>query len=252
MLHEYVGQWFIKAPSIKRAKPDAICSRCGATGVTLWKTSATENSCIAQIAITAKRPARSAAGDPPPGPDATGKFTLGKGSMAIAGPHIARVLTKLSPAAGAPPSLSVTYATTGIIRTWLRELAENPPSPPFVVVIFGQNASFPIIVTTDPSRIVINGASTRTMDASLTKRLLTMAAKIGPEAVRDAARLRQRLASGEGTDAQRRRDADAFAKLRNSMTTAEFRALPPPGSTELIALDGSWPQEAANQGEMTP
>jgi len=241
MFFEYVGQYFAAPPRLSPLPLGTPCSICGSVEVQLWQTSSGEASCIAQQTITRKRAARSSSADPAvPAADPSGMTAMGDGNMIIAGPHRAMIITKLLPDRIPPPGVEIKFSDKGSIRTAKLDLLENPPRPPFVVIVCEKNAKFRTRVTVDASQIAINGPSGQILNRPYLSRLIEMAGKVGAKDLLELMGLRQRLAGGAGKfkNGQQERDQAAFLDLRaaGALTSAEFRSLPSPGSPEASFL----------------
>ena len=242
MLHRYVGRWFARTPERERAQEGSACSRCGLVGAPLWISDGFgTRSCAAQLAITAKRPGRKLETDPEPGPGENGKFSMGDGAFALAGPGVAMLISRLSPVAPPPPGLEVRFAEVGAIRTAVADLRRSPPPLPFVAVLFAQKAGYPIEVSTHPSRIVLNGPNGFVSERPTISDAMRIAARIGPARALELAKLRERLASENGSAAQREKDREAFEAMigEGSVSMADFRRLPVPGSEAARAMAGA-------------
>ncbi len=116
------------------------------------------------------------------------------------------------------------------------DLLLSPPPAPFVAVAFQKSAGHPIRITTDRSRIVLNGNGACVLDRPYLEAVLQVLRRLDAKAARDMLHLRQRLAGGADykTDKERERDQEALLRLHagNAVTAADFRRLPPPGSPE--------------------
>lgn len=170
MFHEHLGRWF--APEPEPALPArTTCPLCGARDVPLH--AAAEAKCAARLAISAKRPGRRSAAEPadPAPAGSRGMVSFGAGSLAIAGPRVARAITRLLPVRPLPAHVELRYPEPGRIRQALADLLRDPPPPPFTVILFGQKAGFRARVTTDPSLIHLNGPEPATLGRARLRRL---------------------------------------------------------------------------------
>ena len=256
MFFDYVGRYFALPPKQRPMPEGTACSQCGRTGARLWQTNSGDAACAAQMSITAKRAGRKREGDPAPLPGDTGKFSFSRGAFAIAGPSVAKAITRLSPTATQPPGMEVRFfeSDRGMIRDAVRQLLRAPPAPPFTAIVFGQSAGFDAIVTTDHSKIRINGSDPLVADRATLESLARIEGRIGARQLRDLASLRQRLAGGSSTEPQRDRDEAAYAALResNEITPREFRSIPGPGTNDWLAylrISGAAEPGTASIGE---
>jgi hypothetical protein len=240
MFFDYVGRYFAFPPRLRPLPAGTSCPRCGSTTVQLWMTASNEPSCLAQQTITRKRRARASADEPAvPPKDSSGKTNMGDGSMVVAGPHTARIITKILPDMLPPPFLEIVFTKEGSIRGGILDLLQDAPEPPFVVIIFEKKAKFTTKITVDRSQIVINGTKPQVINRSRMDRLLAISQQIGRKEFYRLMELRHRLAGGEPTtDTQRERDRDALLAMRASLvlSPAEFRSLPAPRSGEADLL----------------
>ena len=116
---------------------------------------------------------------------------------------------------------------------------QDPPKPPFVVIVFEKKAIFKTRITVDPSQIFINGAKPQVINRSRINGLIAVAQRIGKTKLYRLMELRYRLAGGETiADKQREIDQEALLALRRSfvLSPAEFRSLPDPRSREADLL----------------
>ena len=104
---------------------------------------------------------------------------MGDGNMIIAGPHRAMIITKLLPDRPVPSEVEIKFSEKGCIRAAKLDLLENPPRPPFVVIVCEKNARFRTRVTVDASQIAINGPSGQILNRPYLSRLIDMAKKVG-------------------------------------------------------------------------
>jgi hypothetical protein len=241
MFFDYVGRYFASPPRLRPLPTGTSCPRCGTTTVQLWMTKSKEPSCLAQQTITRKRKGRASAEEPAiPATDPSGKTNMGDGNMVVAGPHTAKIITKILPDTLPPPSLEIVFTKEGSIRRGILDLLQNSPEPPFVVVIFEKKAIFTTSITVDRSQIFINGAKPQVINRSRINRLMAVAQQIGRKELYRLMELRHRLAGGETTtDKQRERDQEALLVMRASLvlSPAEFRSLPDPRSGEADLLN---------------
>jgi hypothetical protein len=239
MFFNYVGRYFAAPPSLRPLPLGMSCPRCGSTTAQLWMTSSKEPSCLAQQTITRKRKARASAAEPAiPAQNPSGKTAMGDGNMVVAGPHKARIVTKLLPDTPLPPSLEVVFSDRGSVRASVVDLLENPPEPPFVVIIFEKKAAFDAIVTIDRSQIFINGTKPQVINGFRLNQLLAVAQRVGTKELYRLMDLRRRLADGGTMVERREKDQDALLAMRASgvLKPSEFRSLPDPRSGEADLL----------------
>jgi hypothetical protein len=236
MFFEFAGRYFARWPRFEPAPRDAPCSVCGGLYVPLWMNDSKMAVCLAQQTITRKRRARTSAAEPLAPGGGPGKTNLSGGHFAVVGPNCALLVTNLVPDAAIPPGLEVRYGGPGSITKAKMDLLLSPPPAPFVAVAFQKSAGHPIRITTDPSRIVLNGNGACVLDRPYLEAVLQVLRRLDAKAARDMLHLRQRLAGGTDykTDKERERDQEALLRLRagNAVTAADFRRLPPPGSPE--------------------
>jgi hypothetical protein len=241
MFFDYVGRFFASPPRLRPLPAGTSCPRCGATTVQLWMTRSEEPSCLAQQTITRKRKGWAPIDEPAiPAADPSGKTSMGDGNMVVAGPHTAKIITKVLPNTLPPPSLKIVFTEEGSIRRGALDLLQNSPEPPFVVIIFEKKAIFTTTITVDRSQIFINGARRQVINSYRINRLMILAQKIGRKEFYRLMELRHRLAGGETTtDKQRERDQEALLAMRVSLilSSAEFRSLPDPRSGEADLLN---------------
>jgi hypothetical protein len=240
MFFDYVGRYFASPPRLRPLPAGTSCPRCGSTAAQLWMTNSNEPSCLAQQTITRKRKAR-ASGDEPaiPAKDPSGKTNMGDGNMVVAGPHVAKIITKILPNMLPPPSLEIVFTTEGSIRGGILDLFQGSPEPPFVAIIFEKKAIFTIKITVDRSQIFINGTKPRVINRFQVNQLIAIAQRIGSKEFFRLMDLRHRLAGGEtAMGRQRERDQEALLAMRVNLmlSLAEFRSLPDPRSGEADLL----------------
>jgi hypothetical protein len=240
MFFDYVGQYFAAPPRLRPLPGATSCPRCGSTTVPLWMTDSQEPLCLAQQTITRKRKARGSADEPAiPAQDRSGKTNMGDGNMVVAGPHTAKIITKLLPDTLPPPGLEVVFTKEGSIRGGILGLLQDPPEPPFVVIIFEKKAIFTTKITVDPSQIFINGTKPQVINRSRINDLMAVAQRIGKKELYRLMELRYRLAGGENVKhKQRDTDQEALLALRACfvLSPAEFSSLPDPRSGEVDLL----------------
>ena len=236
MFFEHAGQYFAQWPRFKALSAGTACSVCGARDVPLWQNDSKAALCLAQQTITRKRRARASADEPLVAGGGAGKTNLSGGHFAVVGPNRALLVTNLVPDAAIPPGLEVRYGGPGSITKAKMDLLLSPPPAPFVAVAFQKAAGHPIRITTDPSRIVLNGNGGCVLDRPHLEAVLRVLRRLDAKAAKDVLHLRQRLAGGANykTEKEFERDQEALLRLRagNAVTTADFRRLPPPGSPE--------------------
>jgi hypothetical protein len=240
MFFDYVGRYFASPPRLRLLPAGTSCPRCGSTGVQLWMTQSNEPSCLAQQTITRKRKARASADEPAiPAQDPSGKTNMGDGNMVVAGPHVARIITKILPDMLPPPSLEIVFTKEGSIRGGVLDLLRDSPEPPFVAIIFEKKAIFTTKITVDRSQIFINGTKPQVINRFRVNQLIAIAQRIGSKNFFRLIDLRHRLAGGEpATDRQREQDQEALLAMRVNLvlSLAEFRSLPDPRSGEADML----------------
>jgi len=235
MFYEFVGRYFSAEPRLEKLPMGTACGRCGCTEAQLWVTSYGQASCIAQQAIVRKRAGRKSPEEAcAPATDTAGMVYLGEGAFVIAGPHVARITTRLLPDLELPRSLSVEFPRPGVIREMLKELVENPPRPPFVAIRFGKSSAFEASVTHHESRVIVCGPQPLILEAPRIRELVELFAGMKPGQIAEALALRNRLASGEARDDDGGRLADL--KASHLRIAAAFRRLPSPGSAAAAML----------------
>lgn len=236
MFHEYVGRYFANEPALKRADNDATCSICGAGAPPLWVNASDRTICQAQNGITSKRPGRKDASEPLDGPTpAKGMLSFSDNAMAIAGPHVARVVTKLLPTKPLPPHLVVRFATgRKLVEDEIVNLILTPPEPPFAVFVFGQKADYRSKITVDPSRIHINGPKAYAVDRNHVLELRAIFDGMPFKDLFKAILLRHRLATGD----MQERDRDELTTLTGKypVLVRNFRRLPSVDTPTFTAL----------------
>jgi hypothetical protein len=240
MFFDYVGRYFASPPRLRPLPAGTSCPRCGSTTVQLWMTQSNEPSCLAQQTITRKRKARASADEPAiPAKDPSGKTNMGDGNMVVAGPHVAKIITKILPDIPPPPSLEIVFTKEGSIRGGVLDLLRDSPEPPFVAIIFEQKAIFTTKITVDRSQIFINGTKPQVINSFRINQLMAIAQRIGDKESFRLIDLRHRLAGGEtATGRQRERDQEALLAMRVNLvlSLAELRSLPDPRSGEADLL----------------
>ncbi len=261
MFFEHAGRYFARWPRFEPAAKGTPCSVCGALDVPLWLNDSKVALCLAQQTITRKRRARASADQPLVVGGGAGKTNLSGGHFALVGPNRALLVTNLVPDAAIPPGLEVRYGGSGSITKAKMDLLLSPPLAPFVAVAFQKSAGHPIRITTDPSRIVLNGNGECVLDRPYLEAVLRVLRRLDAKAAKDVLHLRQRLADGTDykSDKERERDQEALLRLRarNAVTAADFRRLPQPGSPEArfvleaLGLDGAHGAADANDHEGT-
>lgn len=243
MFFNYVGRYFAATPRLRPLPIGTLCLRCGATNRQLWMTSSNEPSCLAQQTITRKRKGRTSADEPAiPAETSSGMTSMGDGSMVVAGPHIARIITKVLPDTMPPPSLDIIFCGDGRIRREILSLLQHPPEPPFVVIVFEQKAIFTTTITIDRSQIFVCGPNPLVINRSRLRRLLAIAQRIGTKEFFKLMALRNRLAGGGGSKwnaKQFENDQTSLLAIRakGSISPSEFRTLPDPSSSEAGLLN---------------
>ena len=234
MFFEFAGRYFAQWPRFKPASDGTPCSVCGGLDVPLWLNDSRMAVCLAQQTITRKRRARISAAEPLAPESGHGKTNLSDGHFAVVGPNRALIVTNLVPDAAIPPGLEVRYGGPGSIMKAKMDLLLSPPPAPFVAVGFQKSAGHPIRITTDLSRIVLNGNGACVLDRPYLEAMLQVLRHLDAKAARDMLHLRQQLAGAADykTEKERERDQEALLRLHagNAVTAADFRRLPPPGS----------------------
>ena len=261
MFFEHAGRYFAQWPRFKALPAGAACSVCGARNVPLWQNDSKVALCLAQQTITRKRRARASADEPLVAGGGPGKTNFSGGHFAVVGPNRALLITNLVPNAAIPPGLEVRYGGPGFIRKAKMDLLLSPPPAPFVAVAFQKAASHPIRITTNPSRIVLNGNGECVLDRPYFEAVLRVLRRLDVKAAANLLHMRQRLAGGANYKTEKERECDQEALLRlragDAVTAADFRRLPPPGSPEArfvleaLGLDEAPGAADANDKERT-
>jgi hypothetical protein len=235
LFYEHVGVYFSTPSKLKPLPSGTACSVCGSTIMPLGQTSTGQAVCQAQQTITRKRAGRDSADVPcQPAANPAGMKAFADRNMVVAGPQVARVVTKLLPNVLLPAQVEVQFPGSRVLERLLADTLAHPPEPPFVVIVFGQAAGFRSAVTTDMSRIHINGPDGFTVDTRQVLDLMALFAGMKLPKVLALLDLRDRLATGE----PRPEDLAALLDLRAEAPAlaATLRRLPSPGSAAAIAL----------------
>lgn len=235
MAFDHIIKYFTPEQTLRRLPAGTACPLCGSPRSALWKTGSGDIKCLAQLGIACKR-ARRGVDDPlEPRPGLSGMVAFSDGSMLVAGPHVARVVTKLYPVHPIPDDVTVIYPSKGAIRDELISLIRNPPEPPFVAIVFGQKAGFRAEITVDPSRIVVNGPDGHTVDRPYLLELVDLLKDTSQRERGEIFGLRARIALGVAS----RSDRDTLERLKTDHPeiVAAFRRLPSPGSSVVTALN---------------
>lgn len=235
LAYDRIIRFFTPEPTLKPAQKGTPCPLCGSQLARLWRTSSGEVKCLAQLGISGKRAGRAETDAVIPRPDLSGKVCFGDGAMLIAGEHVARVVTRLYPVSPIPNDVVVLYPTKGTIRAELTALAQNPPEPPFVVIVFGQKAGFSTQITVDTSLLVINGPDPYVIDRAYLLELARLFEALSAKERSEILSLRARLALG--TPLSTDRAAMARLKTNHPEVVRIFRRLPAPGSATSTFLN---------------
>lgn len=229
MFFEYVGLHFASAPKLKPLQIGTKCPICGSNSAFLWETAVGKAQCLPQNTITRKRAGRTSAEQPcVSAADPSGNTSFAVGSMAVAGPSVARVVTRVLPDAPLPDTITVLFFEKGCVSRFIIDLVMNSPDPPFAALIFGKKAGFRSAVTIDSSLIKIGGPESFDIPTSLLREWLRLFEGMKDSAISTALTLRMRFARGEiGID-----DREALAELRrlHPEIVSSFRNLPTPGT----------------------
>ncbi|TPV99632.1 MAG: hypothetical protein USCAAHI_00935 [Beijerinckiaceae bacterium] len=227
MFFEYVGLHFASTPKFKSLPIGTTCPICGSNSARLWRTAVGSAQCLPQNTITRKRAGRKSAKQPcVPAADPSGTKSFADGSMAVTGPSVARVVTRVLPDAPLPDMITVLFPEKGCVSRFIIDLVMSPPEPPFAALIFGKKAGFRSAVTIDTSLIKIGGPEGFDIPTSLLREWLRLFEGMKDSAISNALTLRIRLARGEiGID-----DREALAELRrlHPEIVSSFRKLPTP------------------------
>lgn len=241
MLYEHALQYFEKEPAFKRAPEGTQCSVCGATDVALWINGTGDAVCRAQMAITSKRVGRKSPDDAcvPALDGEKGMDCFTDGHLAVVGPDVSLVVTKVLPTKPLPPSLEVRFPTNGTRAAVLADILRSPPRPPFTVFFFGKKANGPTMgETVDASRIFITDgldkAGGYAVDREYVLGLLALFDGMKWKRVHEILALRARMATGEDTES----DENMYLALKDTHPgiMAEWRRLPSPDSPPARAL----------------
>lgn len=177
MFFDYLGKYF--APALAKADllaDGARCAICGGRGIALSASPTTGVPvCLAQTTITRKRADRGSPDVPPDPPPAGKRAVTGlEGAAAVAGPHVAWMISKVHAETVLPPHVRADYLTSGAgqVRAMLRQIVLAPPRPPFVVLLLGKSSGFRVEITEHPSFIRINGPNEAWVDAERLRRVL--------------------------------------------------------------------------------
>lgn len=156
------------------------------------------------------------------------------GSMAVAGPFVARVVTRVLPNKPIPGTITIQFPENGGMSRFIIDLVMNPPKPPFVALVFGKKAGFCSAVTVDLSLIRISGPEGFDVPTPIVREWLSLFDGMQESAIVKVLALRARFARGE-IDAI---DRDALAELRrlSPEIVSSFRKLPSPGTRQAAVL----------------
>jgi hypothetical protein len=235
MFFEHVGHYFAAEPKLKPLPIGTVCPICGSTSARLWKTDAGQAQCLAQNTVTRRRAGRKSRNEPcTPAANPWGKIAFVAGSMAVAGPFVARVVTRVLPDKPIPETITVGYPENGGLSRFIVGLVMNPPKPPFVALVFGKKAGFRSAATVDPSLIRISGPEGFDVPTPIVREWLSLFEGMQESAIGKVLASRVRFARGE-IDAI---DRDALAELRRlrSEIVSSFRELPGPGTPQAAVL----------------
>lgn len=194
LLYEHLLRYFTDeatAPPIGHAR----CKICGAIVDCVRLDKATmEGTCLAQHAITTKRPERLVDGARPthdapvrPGFNAFND----KYSVMIASAERGFINTDIRPVMQLPDNITAVRKGEKPIGEIRSDLLENPPAAPYVAIILeGRNASIPIILVENDDEVVISGGDTPTR---LDRRAFAKALAAGKALGRDHFQLASRM-----------------------------------------------------------
>jgi hypothetical protein len=154
--------------------------------------------------------------------------------MAVAGPFVARVVTRVLPDKPIPETITVGYPENGGTSRFIIDLVMNPPKPPFVALVFGKKAGFRSAVTVDPSLIRISGPEGFDVPIPVVCEWLSLFEGMQESAIVKMLALRARFARGEIDGI----DRDSVAELRRLRPeiVSSFRKLPSPGTPQAAVL----------------
>lgn len=229
MFYERVGRYFENEGVSTRG--DGECAICG-TQLTNVVVSSKIPACRAQRSISQNR-GRPAEGQPVAfgvkAKDGSVKNSLnGKGAITLIAPDRTFVACNVMPAMPLPPDMTAIPVVPGVQTTFFREFVENPPKPPFLLVLWDRKSTCPFELTHSLSRVAICGTDTpRYFDLDEVRRTVGLISHLGADAFRKACWLRMRI--GRTSDPAQI-DANN-AELRslvggNGMSMADFNRLP--------------------------
>ncbi len=171
------------APVVGNAK----CKICGDVVACVKIDKATnEGTCLAQHAITSKRPERLVDGVRPthdapvkPGFNAFND----KYFVMIASSERGFINTNIPPVVPLPDNIIAVRKGEERVSEIRRDLLENPPNGPYVAIVFeGRNASIPIILVENDDEVVISGADAPTrLDRRAFAKALAAGKALGPD-----------------------------------------------------------------------
>jgi len=213
MAYRYVLRYFLGRIKVAPQPLGTACSICGATDRQLY---GDKRVCRAQIAIASKRDTWDPVKDGPrPGArdNSSGGTCIAEGNIVIAGPHVARIVTKVAPAQDLPDELEIAYPTEkeGVAAKALAALLRDPPAPPYVVMVTGKNASYPVGVNFGRGVVQISGPDGHQVDRAVADRLVASLQGLSASEVKKVRRMRSLLSAGPDRS---KKDTDELNRFR--------------------------------------
>jgi hypothetical protein len=235
MFFEHVGHYFAAEPNLKPLSMGVVCPICGTNSARLWESGSGQPQCLPQYTITRRRAGRKSINEPcVPPTNSSGQVDFTEGSTTVAGPFVARVVTRVLPDKLLPESITVLFPESGGISRFIVDLVMNPPKPPFVAFVFGKKAGFRSAVTVDPSLIRISGPDGFDIPTPLFSEWLNCFERMQSSSINKVLALRTRFALRELSE----NDVHSLADLRrlHPEIVSSFRKLPSPGTQNAAVL----------------
>jgi hypothetical protein len=211
LFHERVGRYFEKDEA---GDASGTCAICGTDLRNVVKGSAGPT-CPPIRSAASKRsksdPAKPIAFDPAAAA-ALGKAALTNvGCVVLIEPDRCFVATNVAPSRQLPADMTIAPVMPGSTGRFLAELGRRPPKAPFLLIVF-DNKIPPLALSHSASRAAWCGSSAiGTIDLTRIPDVAALAARLGPKRFATLASLKERLAQGGLSEADRKTLAEMRA-----------------------------------------
>lgn len=233
LFHERVGRYFEKSESGTDAGTCAVCGvdlECAVKG--------SSGPTCAPIRSAASKRAKSDP-DKPIGFDPAAAVAPGKAALTNVGcvvliePDRCFVATNVAPSRALPADMTIEPVMPGSTGRFMAELGRRPPEAPFLLIVF-DNKIPPLAFSHSASRAAWCGSSAiATVDLTRIPQAAALAVRTGPKRFAMLASLKERLAQGGVSDADRK----ALAELRaEGAVTADDLDVVPERSSILYSI----------------